>query len=103
MWREKENIFCQKVDVVKNKNLEDVTAEQLQAAARCIVQHPALEENGEGWLRLHFLGKKNQYTALPWFSFSSFYILLFSVHIVNVNTAKSGTGLDNLSVNIYMF
>ena len=48
MWREKENIFCQKVDVVKNKNLEDVTAEQLQAEARCIVQHPALEETGEG-------------------------------------------------------
>ena len=103
MWREKENIFCQKVDVVKNKNLEDVTAEQLQAAATCIVQHPALEENGEGWLRLHFLGKKNHYTALTWFSFSSFYILLFSVHIVNVNTAKSGTGLDNLRVNIYLF
>ena len=103
MWREKENIFSQKVDVVKNKNLEDVTAEQLQAEARCIVQHPALEETGEGWLRLHFLGTKNHYTALPWLSFSSFYILLFSVHIVNVNTAKSGTGLDNLRVNIYLF
>ena len=36
------------VDVVKNKNLEDVRAEQLQAEARCIVQHPALEETGEG-------------------------------------------------------
>ena len=42
------NIFCQEVDVVKNKNLEDVTVEQLQAEARCIVQHPALEETGEG-------------------------------------------------------
>ena len=31
------------------------------------------------------------YTALPWFSFSLFYILLFSVHIINVNAAKSGT------------
>ena len=50
-----------------------------------------------------FFGTKNHYTALPWFSFSSFYILLFSVHIVNVNTAKSGTGLDNLRVNIYLF
>ena len=48
MRLKKENIFCQKVDVVKNKNLEDVTAEQLQAEARCIVQHPALEETGEG-------------------------------------------------------
>ena len=98
-----ENIFCQEADVVRNKNLEDVRMEQLQAEARCIVQHPALGETGEGWLRLHFFGTKNHYTALPWFSFSSFYILLFSVHIVNVNTAKSGTGLDNLSVNIYMF
>ena len=42
------NIFCHEVDVVKNKNLEDVTVEQLQAEARCIVQHPALEETGEG-------------------------------------------------------
>ena len=31
------------------------------------------------------------YTALPWFSFSLFYILLFSVHIINFNAAKSGT------------
>ena len=83
--------------MVKNENLEDVTAEQLHAEARCIVLHPALGETGEGWLRLHFFGTKNQST------FSSFYIVLFSVHIVNVNTAKSGTGLDNLSVNIYMF
>ena len=35
-----------------------------------------------------------------------FYILLFSVHIVNVNVAKSSTVLDNLSVKkkyIYIF
>ena len=48
MWREEGNIFCQEVDVVKNKNLEEVTVEQLQAEARCIVQHPAFEETGEG-------------------------------------------------------
>ena len=30
------------------KNLEDVTVEQLQAEARCIVQHPGFEETGEG-------------------------------------------------------
>ena len=42
-----ENIFCQEVDVVKNKNLLDVTLEQLQAEARCIVQHPGFEETGE--------------------------------------------------------
>ena len=34
MWSEKENVFCQEVDVVKDKNLEDVTVEQLQAEAR---------------------------------------------------------------------
>ena len=35
-------------DVVKNKNLQDVTVEQLQAEARCIVQHPGFEETGGG-------------------------------------------------------
>ena len=29
MWREEENIFYQEVNVVENKNLEDVTVEQL--------------------------------------------------------------------------
>ena len=48
MWREEENIFCQEVDVVKNKNLEDVTVEQFQAEARCIFQHLGLGETGEG-------------------------------------------------------
>ena len=45
--REEENIFYEKVYVVKNKNLEDVAVEQLQAEARCIVQHPGFEETGE--------------------------------------------------------
>ena len=31
VWREEENISCQDIDVVKNKNLEAVTVEQLQA------------------------------------------------------------------------
>ena len=31
-----------------NKNLEDVTAEQLQVEARCIVQHPGFEETDKG-------------------------------------------------------
>ena len=48
MWKEKENIFCQEEDVVKNKSLKEVTVEQLQAEARCIVQHPGLGETGEG-------------------------------------------------------
>ena len=38
----------QEVDVVKNKNLEDVTVEQLQIEARCIVQQSGFEETGEG-------------------------------------------------------
>ena len=29
MWRDEENIFYQEVNVVENKNLEDVTVEQL--------------------------------------------------------------------------
>ena len=48
MRREKVNIFCREVDAVKNKNLEDVTVEQLAAEARCIVQQPGFDETGEG-------------------------------------------------------
>ncbi|RMX37484.1 hypothetical protein pdam_00024111 [Pocillopora damicornis] len=48
MWRKEQNIFCREVDVVKNKNLPDVTVEQLQAEARCVVQHPGFEETGGG-------------------------------------------------------
>ena len=44
MWREKENICCQEVDVVKNKNLEAVTEEQLQAEPRYLVQHPRVRD-----------------------------------------------------------
>ena len=32
LWREKENIFSQQVNVVKNKNLENVTVEQFDKA-----------------------------------------------------------------------
>ena len=46
---------------------------------------------------------KHHYTVLPRFLFSLFYILLFSIHIVNVNMAKKGTVSDNLNVNIYIF
>ena len=46
---------------------------------------------------------KHLYTALSWFSFSSLEILLFSVHIINVSAAKSGTVLDNLSMNTYIY
>ncbi|XP_068697462.1 uncharacterized protein [Montipora foliosa] len=43
MWREEENICCQEVDAAKNKNLEPVTVEELQAEPGCIVQHPGFE------------------------------------------------------------
>ena len=39
MWREEENICCQEVDAVKNKNLKAVAMEELRAEPRCIVQH----------------------------------------------------------------
>ena len=79
MWKEKENIFCQEVDVVKNKNLEDVTVEKLQAEARCIVQHPGKGKLVKADSVCIFFGTKHHYTALHWFSFSLFYIVLFSV------------------------
>ena len=73
-----ENIFCQEADVVKNKNLEDVRMEQLQAEARCIVQHPALGETGEGWLRLHFFWyKKFLYSASLVFVFFILHPVVF--------------------------
>ena len=46
---------------------------------------------------------KHHYRELSWFSFSSLEILLFSVHIINVSAAKSGTVLDNLSMNTYIY
>ena len=46
---------------------------------------------------------KHHYRALSWFSFSSLEILLLSVHIINVSVAKSGTVLDNLSMNTYIY
>ena len=78
MWREKENIFSQEVDVVKNKNLEDVAAEHLQAEARCIDKHPALGETGEGWLRLHFFWyNKSLYSASLVFVFFILHPVVF--------------------------
>ena len=81
MWREEENICCQEVDAVKNKNLEAVIVEELQAEPRCIVQHPGFDTLSPhtfiSWklvkadsVCICFVTKHN-YTALPWFSFSS--------------------------------
>ena len=104
MWKEEESIFCQKVDVAKNKNLEDVTEEQLQAEARFIVQHPGFEETDEGWLRpLHLFRYR---TSLN--SASLVFVFFFLNPVVfcsycNVNTARGSTVLDNLSLNIYIY
>ena len=98
----RKKIFSQEVDVFKNKNFEDITIEQLQAGARYNVQSLGFEETGGDSICICFV-TKHHYTELPWFSFSLFYILLFSVHIVNVNTANNGTVLHNLSVNMYIF
>ena len=86
-----------------NKNLEDVTAEQLQVEARCIVQHPGFEETDKGGLCLHLFCYKTSLHSASQVLFSLFYILLFSIHIVNVNMAKKGAVSDNLNVNIYIF
>ena len=42
MWREEENICCEEVDAVKNKNLEAVAVEELPAEPRYIFQHPGV-------------------------------------------------------------
>ena len=90
--------------MVKNKNLENVTEEQLQAEARFIVLHPGFEETGEGWLRpLHLFRYR---TSLN--SASLVFVFFFLNPVVfcpycNVNTARSSTVLDNLSLNIYIF
>ena len=104
MWKKEESIFCQKVDVAKNKNLEDVTEEQLQAEARFIVQHPGFEETDEGWLRpLHlFRYKTSLHSASLVFVFFFLNSVVFCSYC-NVNTARSSTVLDNLSLNMYIF
>ena len=81
VWREEENICCQEVDAVKNKNLEAVTMEELQAEPRCIVQHPGFDtptpQTFISWKVVKAASvcicfvTKHHYTALPWFSFSS--------------------------------
>lgn len=43
MLREEENICCQEIDEVKNKNVEAIAVEELQAEPICIVQHPGFE------------------------------------------------------------
>ena len=41
-YRRKKKTSAEEVDVMKNKNLEAVTEEQLQVEPRCIAQHPGV-------------------------------------------------------------
>ena len=93
IWRMLQWNSCrQKPDVLSNTQ---VLRKLVKADSVCIFF----------WLCFWFFLLQNitMYTALAWFSFSLFYILLFSVHIVDVNAAKSGSVLDNLRVNIYVY
>ena len=103
MWREEENIFCQEVDVVKNKNFEDVTVDSCRQKPDVLSSIQGLRKLVKADSVCICFVTKHHYTTLPWFPFSLFYTLLFSVHIVNVNAAKSSTVLDNLIVNIYVY
>ena len=46
---------------------------------------------------------KHHCTALPWFSFFFFLNPVVFCSYCNVNTARSSTVLDNLSLNMYIF
>ena len=92
IWRMLQWNSCrQKPDVLSNTQ---VLRKLVKADSVCIFFF---------WLCFFLLQNITMYTALAWFSFSLFYILLFSVHIVDVNAAKSGSVLDNLRVNIYVY
>ena len=73
MWREKESVFCKEVDVVKDKDLEDVTLEQ---GLRKLVKTDSV--------CICFV-TKHHYSALLWFecwfSFSLF-LYFFKVEVV---------------------
>ena len=102
--REKVNIFCREVDVVKIKIWRMLQWNSCGQKLDVLFSIQGLRKlvKADSFAIFLFLDAKHLYTALPWFSFSLFYILLFSVHIDNANAAKSGTVLVNLSVNVYI-
>ena len=104
MWREKLNIFCREVDVVKIKIWRMLQWNSCGQKLDVLFSIQGLRKlvKADSFAIFLFLDAKHLYTALPWFSFSLFYILLFSVHIDNANAAKSGTVFVNLSVNVYI-
>jgi len=64
MPREEKNICCQEVDTVKNKSLEAVTVEELQAEPGCIVQHRGFE--AVCLLNVWVLQYKQQYGSIAY-------------------------------------
>ena len=78
--------------MVKNKNLEDVTVEQLQAEARCIVHHPVFEEIGKAD-SVYILILLQNITAkrFPGFRFLCYCLLLF---VTVISVARVCRGLD---------
>ena len=81
MWREKENVFCKEVDVVKDKDLEDVTLEQPDVLS--IIQGLRKLVKTDS-VCICFV-TKHHYSALLWFecwfSFSLF-LYFFKVEVV---------------------
>ena len=73
MWREEENIFYQEVDVVKNKNLEDVTVDSCRQKPDVLSSIQGLRELVKADSIWICFVTKHHYTALLWFSF--FFVL----------------------------
>ena len=81
MWREKENFFCQEVDVVKDKDLEDVTLEQPDVLS--IIQGLRKLVKTDS-VCICFV-TKNHYSALLWFEYwfsFSLFLYIFKVEVV---------------------
>ena len=88
MWRKEQNIFCREMwsKIKICRMLQWNSCRQKPDVLSSIQGLRKLVE--ADYVCICFV-TKHHYTELPWFSFSLFYILLFSVHIVNVNAAKS--------------
>ena len=72
MWREEENIFYREVDVVKNKNWEDVTVDSCRQKPDVLSSIQGLRKLVKAYSVCICFVTKHHYTALPWFSFSLF-------------------------------
>ena len=88
MWREKESVFCKEVDVVKDKDLEDVTLEQPDVLS--IIQGLRKLVKTDS-VCICFV-TKHHYSVLLWFecwfSFSLF-LYFFKVEVVIWETSRA--------------